>query len=459
MKKIITNKEALELLDRPGREYAVVKNPEYIHPDFEIYPLALKSRGNLPELSAVLMDMDGTTTTTEELCIHSLEFMIRKMSGRLDKTHWAGLDHNSDYPHIIGNSTTKHVEFLINKYSSSFQRDEIIKSFLYAAVWTLAAGQDKQRKEEVRANLNILNVGHILADEKYLNLTASELSDPSVKEEISEYFFNKYQKCFKETGYSELVRIGIDVYYQRYHEILERIKKGESRQISIELFNDSEKHLIEPMPGVEVFLPLIKGWLGNNIRELYDYLTDAYMTKCGKTFDTCSREEIIENLAGLSSRFAANPLKIAIVTSSIFYEADIVIGEVFKVIRSRIEKMNLAESIKSVLKSKFENYREYYDSVVTASDSNEIRLKPHRDLYSIALNQLGIPREKFSAVAGFEDSESGTIAIRAAGIGLCIAVPFAQTTGHNFEAASFICRGGLPEVLLMNNLFLKSDND
>lgn len=68
------------------------------------------------------------------------------------------------------------------------------------------------------------------------------------------------------------------------------------------------------------------------------------------------------------------------------------------------------------------NYLGFYDAFITATDSNEIRLKPHRDLYSIALNQMGIASKDFNKVLGLEDSESGTFAIRAAGVGLCCAV-------------------------------------
>ena len=53
-----------------------------------------------------------------------------------------------------------------------------------------------------------------------------------------------------------------------------------------------------------------------------------------------------------------------------------------------------------------------------------------------------------------EDSESGTIAIRAAGIGVCVAVPFADTTGHDLTAATYILHGQLPETILAYNCFL-----
>lgn len=146
-------------------------------------------------------------------------------------------------------------------------------------------------------------------------------------------------------------------------------------------------------------------------------------------------------------------MKTAIVTSSIFYEADIVLREVFKVIYSELNHLLKDSEFKTEILTHFKDYNLYYDAVITASDSSEIRLKPHRDLYSIALYRLNIPQEKFNEVIGFEDSESGTIASRAAGIGLCIAVPFAQTSGHNFKAATYVCKHGVPEVLLKYNLF------
>ena len=111
---------------------------------------------------------------------------------------------------------------------------------------------------------------------------------------------------------------------------------------------------------------------------------------------------------------------------------------------------------KEFLLHKFSDYKNVYDGLVTASDSSEIRLKPHRDLYSIALHQLGIEPKNFKNVIGFEDSESGTIAIRAAGVGLCCAVPFTDTSFHDFQAASYVLKNGLPEAIIKHNVFVKS---
>ena len=93
---------------------------------------------------------------------------------------------------------------------------------------------------------------------------------------------------------------------------------------------------------------------------------------------------------------------------------------------------------------------------MTASDSSEIRLKPHRDLYSLALHGMGVPPDQYDRVAGFEDSESGVIAIRAAGVGCCVALPFTQSAGHDFAAAVHVLKGQFPEVILNHRCFLSN---
>ncbi|HRI48011.1 MAG TPA: hypothetical protein PK559_12970, partial [Ignavibacteriaceae bacterium] len=106
-KEIVNKKTAIKMLSRLGSEFVIVDNPSYINPNYDIFPLSKKLRDPLSKMIASVMDMDGTTTTTEVLCIHSLEFMIRKFSGFLTPQQWRGLDHEKDFPNIIGNSTTK----------------------------------------------------------------------------------------------------------------------------------------------------------------------------------------------------------------------------------------------------------------------------------------------------------------------------------------------------------------
>lgn len=119
--KIIPVEEVLSVYSKVKNEFALVYNPAGIFPEKEFYMLAPKV-DKIKSLTGVVMDMDGTTTTTEELCIHSLEFMVRKITGKLSEKEWIGLDHNADYPNIIGNSTTKHVEYLINTYGKFIKK-------------------------------------------------------------------------------------------------------------------------------------------------------------------------------------------------------------------------------------------------------------------------------------------------------------------------------------------------
>jgi hypothetical protein len=154
------------------------------------------------------------------------------------------------------------------------------------------------------------------------------------------------------------------------------------------------------------------------------------------------------------ARFGAKPLPVAIVTSSLAYEARIVLGELFGVIRGMIAEWPLAHAGRERLLARFASPDDLYDGILTATDSSEIRLKPHRDLYSMALHRLGVGTDKFENVLGLEDSESGVIGIRASGIGLAVAVPFDQTLGHDLSAATKICPGGLPQVMFEERFFV-----
>lgn len=477
-RKIMTRAEAINLASQLGDEFAVVQNPDHIHPPYEIYPLAQKINTPRQKLAAALMDMDGTLTTTEELCLHSLEFMIRRASGRQGKDHWKGLDHIIDYPHIIGNSTTKHVEFLIRRYNNFIQPELLIESFIHSVLWTLILGFDQSRKDEVKISLRHFGLLKMLEDSKYIELLGNPQHFISNTNVYVQYFLNKYIPNFKSTNFTLFVRAGIDIYYQRYHEILEKIKNGDGEKLSIELLDDKNKRLIEPMPGVGPFIAMTKGWLGEDAVKLFDFLVDELRYKLGQSYQISDVDTIdflmykiwgagydhnididrAEKLLGsIATSFEKKPIKLGVATSSILYEADIVLREMFNVVKKRIDKWNISDKKKEFIKGKFSDYTNVFDGIVTASDSNEIRLKPHRDLYSIALNKLGIPKEDFDYTIGFEDSESGITAIRASGIGLAVAVPFNKTQGHNLEASAYILQGGLPEAILIHHLFLKVD--
>jgi len=445
MKKFINAEQAGERLTLQGHEYVVVRNPSYVFPAEEFCPLAPKITEPVDRLIAVVQDMDGTTTTTETLCLHSLETMVRRITDRPDLADWSGLDSEKDYPHIIGNSTTRHVEYLVKTYSDHIKTDAVAKALLRAAVWTIMEGVDKARRDEVRATLEALGWNSCLAlDKDWRTLIDENTYDPAVVDSVTDSLADKYRAQFVVNGFDETVRAAIDIYYYRYHEILKGIADGAGDRLSQEL--TAGQPLIEPLPGVAVFFALLKGWLGEDAAVFYDSLRESLPEDVNLPPPELGKER----LALLGRYFEKNPAKVAIVTSSIEYEAGIVLGEVAKIMRQQISNW----PVRSQLADRIDDIGDCLDAVITASDSSEIRLKPHRDLYSIALRTLGIAPADFDAVLGLEDSESGTIAIRSAGVGLCVAVPFADTAGHDLGAAAHVIRNGLPQVILEKNLFL-----
>ncbi len=430
-------------------EVAIVNNSDYIYSPVEVYPLAPKIVGPLSSLYAIIKDMDGTTTTTEPLCIYSLEQMLRKISGNIEKEQWKGLK-KIDYPNIIGNSTTKHVEYLINKYNKMINNSRMIEAYFEALLRTLIFGRDMSREKEIKQNLLSLNLIEVLEDSIFNNI----LKDKQYKEEniycYSHQLSEKYKEKCNLYSFDNQIRIAIDIYYAIYHNILSKIDRGKSEEL---INKSSEDKLIKPMPGVTALLLLTKGLLNiEDANYIYKHLIQELKEKNNVLpGEIISLEKFIE----LVNYFIRNPLKLAIVTSSIEYEANIVLKEVFRSIREQIDTWGIPEKLKEKYILAFNNYKNFYNAVVTASDSSEIRLKPHRDLYSIALHQLGIKKKDYSRCIGLEDSESGCISIRAAGIGLCVALPSTQSQGHNFSVASYTLQGGLPEFILKNKCMLK----
>lgn len=438
---IVQKETAIKTIQSHQGEFAEVKNPSYVYPPVEYYPLARPLK-KVSELKAALMDMDGTTTTTEVLCIYSLEMMVRRMSGLLNKSQWQGVDHHKDLPHIIGNSTTKHVEYLLIKYGELLNPNNIAQEFLLAAHWTLTHGMDEQRKAEVIHNLRKLNLNGVVA----------EIHKGIAEEDLIE----RYGSQITELSFTMQVNLGIDIYYETYHRILAKLKQGKSRELRIQVFGDAEsdENLISPMPGIPFLIPLLKGWLGEEAGWMVNELFFEYEAATGKNLTIPQKQELARKVTEMGIAFEKQPVKLGLVTSSIFYEADIVIREVLEVMKTVIERSSLSSARKEKILKAYEDYHNVYDAFVTATDSSEIRLKPHRDLYSIALHRAGLMPEDFDKVIGFEDSQSGTVAIRAAGIGCCVAVPFAQTSGHNLEAAAHILPAGIPQAVVEFFLFV-----
>ena len=87
--------------------------PRYIHVDTPVhtrYELS-EPRTDFANLGAIMMDMDGSSTDTEKLCLEALRLMVAEARSE-PELRFA----REDFPRVIGDSTTNHVRYLIRKY-------------------------------------------------------------------------------------------------------------------------------------------------------------------------------------------------------------------------------------------------------------------------------------------------------------------------------------------------------
>lgn len=427
--------------DLGSPEVAVVKNLDYVYAPVELYALAPRVTSALDRVAAFAVDMDGTSTTTEPLALHSLEYMVRRFTGRLSTSDWPGLDHEKDYPYVIGNSNFRHTEFLVERYKENLDLDALRQSFFEALLWTLANMRDPQRIEDVKTNAANVGVGAVLRDPDFQAAVSREVGESDLAE-LARPFVARYGAAFRADNDSALVSAALDVYYTRYHSILRQVEGGSGDRLSRELLGEEGRRLIEPMPGYAVFIGLVKGWLAGDAAGL-----------CGLLREVPSDEDRAR-LDRLARRFSDSPARVGLVTASIAYEAHAVIEEVFRVMREQIAEWPVSTAKKRELIDRFADYREVYDAFVTASDSSEARLKPHRDLYSIALYQMSIPRTDYCRCVGLEDTEPGIVSLRAAGVGCAVALPNRDTSRQDYQAASAVVSGGLPCFILDHNAML-----
>ncbi len=443
---------ATRLMSELGEDFAVVRNLSHVFPPYDIYALA-PGRSHVENgLKAAVMDMDGTTTTTEPLCINALETMVGRISGRMDDTAWTGLDPEQDYPHIIGNSSTRHVEYLLQTYADTIVPTCFMEALVHAAAWTLGFSQDASRVQDLESMLSVLGISSLAEDSRFQALTKTARHDGEAEKRVIAALAREMGEAFPANDFPRLTRAAVEIYYQRYHELLSAVAAAQGAPLPDHVRAPSDGLLIQPMPGIGVYLALVSGLLGDEAPQCYDVLSQ-HLASHGQAVPEAEHGR--EMLARLGRHFAAQPAKVALVTSSISYEADVVLGEVFRQLREGVSAWGLSGDTAARVEGRFQSPATYYDAIITASDSCEMRLKPHRDLYSLALGRLGLDPEEFRDVAGFEDSESGTIAIRAAGISVCCALPFHMTSGHIFQAATHTCPGGLPQVILEKNCFLR----
>lgn len=454
MKKVVGNEDASELVRQQSEEFTIIHNPDHVFPSTEVVPLAPRVTSARENMQAVVMHMEGIVSNAEQLCFHSLEHMLRQISGRFTRESWHGLDPLLDHPNLIESNPVANVEFLVNRYNNYIKREFFVEAYFYSALWTLIKGFDENQKKEVRADLATLGCRDLLKDEKLDEFISKGEFGKYNAHLITNYFLHKYGESFKIINYNSTVKAALDIYYQRYQEILQLLKSGKGSETALNIPGDG-RSFIEPMPGFAIFLALIKGWLGEDVKYVFDELKTDLEKKHGASFHKVDIDIVKNKLITISKSFETNPLKTAIVSSAIFQEAEIVIEEIFRIISMQAEQWKLPSEKKNFIKDKFKNYLNALDFFVTGSDSGGMRLKPHRDLYSIALYQLGIPRMKFQEVIGFDNTESGIIALRAAGIGFCVALTSGRAQVFESSLPSYVISGGIPEVLLYHNLFMK----
>lgn len=443
---------AARLLTDLGQEFAVVENLSHIFPPFDVYALAPARQKVRDSLAAAVMDMDGTTTTTEPLCINALQTMVGRISARDADPQWPGLDPVRDYPHIIGNSSTRHVEYLLKAYAGDIDPQCFMRALVHAAAWTIGYSKDASRRNDLDSMLAVLGIAGIKKDSRFLPLTKMDRHDGAAEREAIATLAGELAPLYPANDFARLTRASVEIYYQRYHELLSAVAAADGKPLPAHLNAPSDGILIQPMPGIGIFLALITGLLGKEAAWVVPTLRDHLQ---GLSHDSATPVDGAETtLPWLGKKFAERPAKVALVTSSIAYEAGVVLHEVFRQLREECGTWGLTDGTHERIHYRFRSPESFYDAIITASDSCEMRLKPHRDLYSLALGRLGLNPDQFENVVGFEDSESGTIAIRAAGISVCCALPFHMTAGHGFQAATHTCTGGLPEVILKEHCFL-----
>jgi beta-phosphoglucomutase-like phosphatase (HAD superfamily) len=444
--------QAMEALRQQGGEFIVLTNLAGVYPPYDIVPLAPKQTRVPGDLLAVLFDMDGTTTLTEDICMYSLDYALRRMALNADGTsRFPGLSHERDYPHIIGRSASNNAEYLMQAYGELFNDAPFKRAYLKASAWNLNAQRDVIRQADAQATLIMTGGAAVLADPVYQALVARAGDDP-----LPEDVFDSVPEAagwlaqLRLDHHEERLRAALDIYYERLHSYFHWIRLGRGSEVARDVYSDANRAAIAPLPGIGVAFALARGWVPPSEAEAFaKYLADGV----GITL----LPEHVERIVATARWTAQRKVMVGLVTSSGLYEATTVLYEVFKGLRLEVERWPVSPERRAFFAERFATAQGFYDTIVTADNSHEIRLKPYRDLYTIAAQQLGIKPHMLKNVVGFEDTWAGVTAMRGAGIGVPCAVPFEGTTGHDFRAAAHVFAKGLSQAMLEHGLFLRDE--
>ncbi|MBI5865031.1 MAG: hypothetical protein HZB38_11095 [Planctomycetes bacterium] len=301
-------------MGEPGR--VRVRNLAYLFAPHSEYPLASAARGPIDGIAAFAVDMDGTSTTTEPLALHALEYMVRRFTGRLTPRDWSGLDPVADYPNVIGHSNQHHTAFLLERYKAEYQPAALREAFLEALAWTLTHMRGAARASQVIETARMCGLQSVVTGDEFRGIARGAAGDAAdgVEPRLLA-FLAANSSALRLDLHAARVRAALDVYYMRYHSILLRVQRGDAAALSRELLGDSGRRHIEPMPGYAVFVALVKGWLGADA----SMLTNQHMG-ASTTAETRPVADA-RALTAYAKRYERTPAKLALVTASIGIEA------------------------------------------------------------------------------------------------------------------------------------------
>lgn len=422
-----------------GEDFAILENPGVAFPSQDIVPLAPKRLWLDDAPEAILIDMDGTTATTEDLCCQGMEDMLRRMSG-LNHEIWPGLNAEADYPALIGYSAMKNFEYLRYAYGHLIDEQCTLRAFIEAVAWNLGPKADPAVRDAIERRLRDPGLVPVFEDARFSALRNRAANGETPPQDSTASLLETHIERVRALWRSDSASVGLTIYCENYHRCLSAPADA------------PEAAGIRPNPGVAIFMALVKGVLGHEAAQCAEHLADA-LRRCGIEVPDIRRARAL--LGDLGKRFEAAPPRIALVTSSSAYEAHHVLRHVFHHLAAETATWALSPACLERVRAAFSDPSYFYDAIITSSDVPSTRLKPHRDPYAAALRQLDFGACSRGAVIGFEDTEPGIVSLRGAGVGLAVAVPIAGTQAHDFSAAAHVVKGGFPDLLLQHGMFLR----
>lgn len=438
--------QAADALRDLAPEFTVIENHGTLFPQYDVVPLAPCHVRPIAPLRAILMDMDGTTTLTEDLCLAALTGALRDATRRENGSPGvSGLNPERDYPHIIGTSASANIAYLVETYGGELRDAAFRHAVARASAWNLNPHRDPIRRAEAETTVRICGAASLLESAAFAELIALTDHAPLERNDDLRTKLAPFAKSLELISVEQRGRALLEIYYEYLHGYFAAIARDEGWRVAEAVYGDRKRPAIAPLPGIALACAMARG------------LLSAFPAACVQLVEaaagrSATKDEQDALLRALES-FAANPPQVALVTSSGYYEARTVLKEVFRGIRQEVAQWPLPPQAVEQLLHAFRAPEDYYDAIITADESHEIRLKPYRDLYTIAIRTLGLDLDGLRNTVGFEDTWAGVTAMRSAGVGIPCAVPFHGTRNHDLSLAAHVFHGGLPQAILEQALF------